>query len=195
MWNRALDYCGYIALLWKTEFSIPADSPQKFPPGVTPSPATASDPLEPYTQWSAVDQLPLEGKPYYLLDPRGLVVLARRGKLSTVNGFLALPIVLRLSSLTREAGNQMIGPHSTTIVIGEDIPRLHISTVELRYTRYTQDIHNRVFNILSESLYGPPGDASAAASAVSADSPTTMNWATFRMLCNLSDALPPLCVP
>lgn len=84
------------------------------------------------------------------------MVLARRGKLSTANGFLALPIVLRLSSLTREAGNQMIGPHGTTIVIGDDIPRLHISTVELRYTRYTQDIHNRVFNILSESLYGPP---------------------------------------
>ena len=186
MWNRALDYCGYLALLWKAEFTIPADSPQKFPPGVTPSPAAASDPLEPYTQWSAVEQLPLEGKPYYLLDPRGLVVLARRGKLSTANGFLALPIVLRLSSLTREAGNQMIGPHGTTIVIGDDIPRLHISTVELRYTRYTQDIHNRVFNILSESLYGPPSDTPAAASAASADSPATMNWATFRMLCHLS---------
>ena len=182
MWNRALDYCGYLALLWKAEFTIPADSPHKFPPGVAPSAAAASDPLEPYTQWSAVKQLPLNGKPYHLLDPRGLVVLARRGKLSTASGFLALPIVLRLSSLTREAGNQMIGPHGTTIVIGDDIPRLHISTVELRYTRYTQDIHNRVFTILSEGLYGPPG----AASGASADSAATMNWATFRMLCHLS---------
>ncbi|OQD71053.1 hypothetical protein PENPOL_c001G01138 [Penicillium polonicum] len=31
------------------------------------------------------------------------------------------------------------------------------------------DIHNRVFHILSESLYGPPSDAPAAASAASAD--------------------------
>lgn len=185
MWNRALDYCGYLALLWRTEFKIPADSPQKFPPSMNPTPAAAADPLEPYTQWSAVDQLPAEGKPYFLLDPRGLVVLARRGKLSTASGFLALPIVLRLSSLTRETGNQMIGPHGAVVVIGEDIPRLHISTVELRYTRHTQDIHNRGFTILCESLYGPSGDSSAAP-AVPADSPASMNWSTFRMLCHLS---------
>lgn len=78
------------------------------------------------------------------MDPRGRVVLAYRGKLSTANGFLALPIVLRISSLTREAGNHIIGPN--------DILRLYISSAELRYTRFTRDIHNRVFEILIESL-------------------------------------------
>ncbi|CAG8880475.1 unnamed protein product, partial [Penicillium egyptiacum] len=75
MWNRALDYCGYLALLWKEEFAVPADSPARYPGGVHPPTAAASDPLEPYVQWSALEQLPVEGKPYHLLDPRGLVVL------------------------------------------------------------------------------------------------------------------------
>lgn len=149
MWNRALDYCGYLALLWKKKFALPVDSTAKYPPGTDPSPATMTDPLDPYIWWSAYGKLTLEGQPYYLLDPRGLVVLARRGKLSAVNGFLALPVVLRLSSLMREAGNQIIGPNGTTVVIGDDIPRLHVSTVKLRNTRFTQGIHNRVLTFSS----------------------------------------------
>ncbi|KAJ5517821.1 SNF2-like protein [Penicillium expansum] len=137
MWNRALDYCGYLAFLWKKKFALPADSTAKYPPGTDPSPATMTDPLDPYIRWSAY----------------GLVVLARRGKLSAVNGFLALPVVLRLSSLMREAGNQIIGPNGTTVVIGDDIPRLHVSTVKLRNTCFTQGIHNRVLTLsLSPSM-------------------------------------------
>lgn len=95
------------------------------------------------------------------------MVLVHRGKLSTTNGLLALPTVLRLIHLMREARNQMIGPNGTTVVIGDDIPCLHISSVELRYTRFTQDIHNRVFDILIESLYATPSDTSAAHAPVS----------------------------
>ncbi|OQE15606.1 hypothetical protein PENFLA_c031G09809 [Penicillium flavigenum] len=110
------------------EFAILANNLAKLPTGATPSPAATTDPLELCIYWLAVDELPLEGKPYYLLDPCGLVALAWRGKLSAANGSLAPPIVLRLSSLTREAGNQMTGPDRTTVAIREDIPRLHVST-------------------------------------------------------------------
>lgn len=130
--------------------------PSTLLPSANPSPAAAPDPLELYIRWSAYDKLPFDGKPYYLLDPRDLLVLAHCGKLPTSNGFLALPIVLHLNSLTREAGNQI--NDKAQRYCGSDrrgYPRLPISTVELRYTRFTQNIHNRVFDILIESLYGP----------------------------------------
>ena len=97
----------------------------------------------------------------------------RRGKLSAANPFYILPIILRFTSLTREAGNQMMGSNGTTNVIGEVITR----TVELRYSRSTYNVHNSVFDTLVDDTLPPPVDWLSRA---------TINWATYRMLCHLA---------
>ncbi|KAJ6127916.1 SNF2-related protein [Penicillium samsonianum] len=63
-----------------------------------------------------------------------------------------------------------------------------MSTVELRYSSWTQEVQKSTFTSMAEMIYGPPAGGSAAplSPATSGDSPATVNWFIFRMLCHLA---------
>jgi hypothetical protein len=62
MWNKPLDFCGYLSLLW-----IGMEASQA---------AEQSTDLEDYGEWSKRTELPTTDLPYHLLAPSGLLCLA-----------------------------------------------------------------------------------------------------------------------
>ncbi|KAJ5162548.1 Helicase C-terminal [Penicillium capsulatum] len=172
MWNKPLDFCGYLSLLW-TEM-VAAQ------PEATGDSDVSTD-LKDYQMWSARADLPPADRPYHLLSPAGLISLSRKGHLTSRVGFDALPILLRLTCLCREPGHLMTGANGQTVVIGGDIPNLAITTVELRYTRTTQVAHDHIYHQIIEGLYG-----GLAAGEAPRDDMVAIDWATYRQLCHLA---------
>ncbi|KAJ5924231.1 Helicase C-terminal [Penicillium verhagenii] len=172
MWNKPLDFCCYLSLLW-TELigsqCLHADQIQ------------SSADVDEYRLWSAKAQLPETGLPYHLLCPSGLIALSKNGHLTSRAGFDCLPIILRLTCLCREPGSTMIGANGVSIEIGGDIPPIAILTVELRYTRTTQVRHDQAYHQIIEDLY-----EGAAEGEKPGETLVAMSWSAFRQLCHLA---------
>jgi SNF2 family DNA or RNA helicase len=167
MWNKPLDFVGYLSLLWT---------------GIEGTQAADQAPdLNDYQGWSSKTDLPAANLPYHLLAPSGLLALGRKGQLSSQTGFDCLPIILRLTSLCREPGQTMLGAYNVPVVIGGDIPPLAITTVELRYTRVTQVTHDEVYHKLINDLY-----SGTTENGGDGDGQVAMNWSTYRQLCHLA---------
>ncbi|KAJ5683374.1 hypothetical protein N7462_006539 [Penicillium macrosclerotiorum] len=81
MWNKPLDFCGYLSLLWRSDLQQDESNPVYPPPGVDAS-ALDDDPIALYRAWSQLTVLPAQ-KPYLLLSPRKLVALGHCGHLTT----------------------------------------------------------------------------------------------------------------
>jgi hypothetical protein len=170
MWNKPLDFCGYLSLLWTEMVAAQSvDANQTEPP---------STDLVDYRVWSECTELPTAGLPYHLLSPSGLLSLSRKGHLTSKVGFDCLPIILRLTCLCREPGHAMLGANGVSVVIGGDIPPLAITTVELRYTRTTQVAHDQIYFKIIEALYGGATEGEAKDENIVA-----INWSTYRQLC------------
>jgi SNF2 family DNA or RNA helicase len=168
MWNKPLDFVGYLSLLWS---------------GIEGTQAAEQAPdLQDYRDWSGKTDLPAANLPYHLLAPSGLLALGRKGQLSSQVGFDCLPIILRLTSLCREPGQSMLGVYNASVVIGGDIPPLAIANVELRYTRKTQVTHDEVYHTLIGDLYGGTTESGGG----DGDNQGSMNWSTYRQLCHLA---------
>lgn len=143
--------------------------------------AEVSTDLSDYQMWSARTELPSDNRPYHLISPAGLISLSRKGHLTSRVGFDALPILLRLTCLCREPGHTMIGVNGDSVIISGDIPNLAITTVELRYTRTTQVIHDHIYYRLIDNLYGGLSEGK-----VPNDSTVAIDWTTYRQLCHLA---------
>lgn len=185
MWNRPLDFSGYLSL-----FEANLAKPSDLANSTDPDPSSTSSTFDDYTHWSAKNPLPTTGLPYHLLSVVQFASLGRGGggggHLTAEVGFNALPVILRMTTLAREPGFTMAYNNLESITIGADIPILATTTVELRYSPRAQLDHDRMYHVLSRDLHGPPGKAESGAAGVGADKVPKMNWACFRQLCHLA---------
>lgn len=91
MWNRPLDFGGYLSL-FEANLASPEGLANSTDPDIDPS-STAST-FASYTQWSAKNPLPTTGLPYHLLSVVQFTSLGQGGHLTTEMGFNTLPICI-----------------------------------------------------------------------------------------------------
>lgn len=141
LFNKVLDICGYLAILYKDTFEeTTAEHPKQ----------TADDPIEEYKAFSHLDT-PLDPPPYHLLSPKKFAMLAMCGHLTAREGYYTLPIIMRLIFLHYAMGDLLDGGCPGQC-IGDEIPKSNIVTVELRYPKRVQTAHDPVYHMLVACL-------------------------------------------
>ncbi|KAI9370901.1 hypothetical protein BJX61DRAFT_544160 [Aspergillus egyptiacus] len=190
MSNRALDLCGYLALLWKDAMKLqveenPDDDGAAEETAVAASAPPAIDPVAEYQPYSDLDSFEaLDAPPYHLLSPRRFASLATKGHLAARRGYHCLPVIMRLLCLARDMG-QPVDPRDLTVgIIGSDIPPLRMFTVELRHPAWAQRLHDRRWaKLLARIKQGRKIANSATAQAqLPGESQGFRDWETMRRL-------------
>lgn len=158
--NHARDLAGYLAIL-----HVAADFP-------APSDDAPRDAIEEYQDEAAATN-------YGLLHPRRFLALAQGGQLSARGGFYALPVIMRLIALARKMGSWVDRASPVLGRIGDDIPPMHVTTVDLQYPRRLQGVHDTRFVELVASMKkmrASDGDEEQG----------YLDWGVVRQLCLLS---------
>ncbi|KAG2421209.1 hypothetical protein HFD88_000825 [Aspergillus terreus] len=106
IWNRPIDLCGYLVLLYRDAAAEESATGRLDREAV----------MEEFLAWvSADDAGQDDDPPYDLLAPQRLAVLAGRGDMTARQGLIVLPVILKMVCLARDIGDRIdISPWAKT---------------------------------------------------------------------------------
>lgn len=127
---------------WPTSSARNGKARRRRPPGEDIT-TDDSDLLAVYRQYDAksATEEP-EEPPLFLLAPQRLATLAQRGHLTARTGYYVLKDIMKIICVRHDMDEEMALDEGRTIAIGGEISPVHVTTVELRYAKEAQIVHD-----------------------------------------------------
>lgn len=140
--NQALDYSGYLELLWKQEWAYGFEN--KVLAVEDHYTLRRTDLPKSYTWY-------FQDRPLLVLDPSTFRRLFYRGKLIGQTARDVFGAIYRVSQMRRTKATEMI-INGEIHRIGESIPAYEIATVELEMSKTQNEIYQRIYNTYMKDL-------------------------------------------